>query len=251
MSRRLTRRRAAAMLPLLPWAAAWPAFAQHAPAKRRYGILSLVGDMYTVVEVREATGSRLDRNREQRASVAGGTLDAAVLDEVGALVSQHDPVSRPTSIPSDDAALYTRERQQELFRGRFVHLPDAVANAAKESGATHVLLVTKAWERFAFQFEGGATLGQGGGAGLGFYVEARGHGFLGIYTFIRGTLIDVHTGRITDDRIVNGSELDERTLATPAARLWPSLSEGDKLNALSRMLRKSVREGLGPILATR
>lgn len=250
-----SRRDFAALLPAWPLAAWLPARAQ--TAARRYATMSLVGDMFTVVERREVTGTRIDRNSVAEVRIGSNVMDRAVLGVVNELIVKADPQAKPLTLLVDEPVLY--EKQAQLFDGKFVRLPTALIKAAKDGGATHVFLVTKARGRFAFPLLD-ANPGQGMGEGLGFYIEPfmlvrrsdtgeQAEGFLGIFTYIRATIVDLANEQIVGDRIVLGKDLYSATGNAPGARPWDSLSASDKLKAISELLLKATREGFGPLLA--
>lgn len=251
-----TRRRFAAALPALPLAAWLPSRSQ-APAPRKYATMSLVGDMFYVVERREVTGSRLDRNAATEVRIGSNVMDRAVLGVVNELIVKADAQAKPLTLLIDEPVLY--EKQAQLFDGKFVRLPSAVIQAAKSGGATHVLLVSKQRNRFAFTMLDGSP-GQGAGDGLGFYIEPEmlvknrdsgevAEGFLGIYTHMRATVIDLANEAIVADRPLLATSLYLAIGKAPGARPWDALSATDKLKAIADLAMKTVREQLPPLLA--
>lgn len=250
-----TRRRFAAALPALPLAAWLPTRAQATP--RSYATMSLVGDMFTVVERREVTGTRIDRNGLAEVPIGSNVIDRALLGIVNNEIVKADPRAKPLTLLVDEPVLYAKQAQ--LFDGKFVRLPTALIQAAKDGGATHVLLLTKQEQRFGFKMLTGNP-GQGAGAGLGFYIEPTmqvrnrdsgevAEGFLGLFAHMRATVVDLATEAIVGDRALVDNTLYIAVGNAPGAVPWDSLSAADKLKAISNLAMKTVREQLPPLLA--
>lgn len=250
-----TRRQFNALLPALPLAGWLPAAAQTATA-RKYATLSLVGDMFTVVERREVTGTRIDRNGVAQVRVGSNVIDRALLGIVNDEIVKADARAKPLTLLVDEPVLY--EKQTQLFDGKFVRLPTALIKAARDGGATHVLLLTKQPQRFGFKMLD-SNPGQGSGEGLGFYIEPFMHvrnvnsgesaqGFLGLFAHMRATVVDLATEAVVADRVLADNTLYTAVGNAPGAVPWDSLSAADKLKAISNLAMKTVREQLPPVL---
>jgi hypothetical protein len=251
-----SRRAFATLLPVLPLAAWLPLRAQ-APAPRKYATMSLVGDQFTVVERREVTGTRIDRNGVAEVRIGSNVMDRAVLGVVNDLIVKADPQAKPLSLLVDEPVLY--EKQAQLFDGKFVRLPSALIKVAKDGGATHVLLVSKQIQRFAFTMLH-SNPGQGEGEGLGFYVEPFmwvrsvetgevAEGFLGLFAHLRATIVELATETIVADRPMVGNDLYLAIGKAPGAVPWDSLTANDKVKAIANLAMATVRKNLPPVLA--
>lgn len=257
MSRKLSRRAATLGLIATMAAASASALAQ-AATPRRYALMSLVGDAFTVVERQEQTGSRLDRNAQTEIPLKSDIFDRAALGVVTELIRRADPSANPTSLLLDEPALY--EQQAKLFDGRFVRLPTSIVKAARDAGATHMLLITKFRAPASFRMLD-ATVGQGMLRGLGFYVEPEmrinnvqtqetATGFLGVYALYRVSVVDLLTEAIVDERVVNFTDL-YTTTGSRANREhpWVALDAKEKIKVIAEILMQTLREQLPPLLA--
>jgi hypothetical protein len=250
------RRRFAAVLPALPLAAWLPAAAQ-TTARRKYATMSLVGDQFTVVERREVTGTRIDSNGVAEVRIGSNVMDRAVLGVVNELIVKADPQAKPLTLLVDEPVLY--QKQAQLFDGKFLRLPTALIKAAKDGGATHVLLISKQRSAFGFTMQNGRP-GQGVGEGLGFYIEPLmeirsgktgelAEGFLGLFAYLRATVVELATEEMVADRPMLGNNVHIAVGNAPGAVPWDSLSANDKLKAIANLAMKTVREQLPPVLA--
>ena len=241
---------------LLTVATAGGAAAQIVEA-RRYAIMSLVGDRFTVVERGEVTGSRLDRNPQTEIPLKSDIFDRAALGVVADLMRKSDPRANPTSLLIDEPALYAQ--QLRLFDNRFVRLPTSIVKASRDGGATHMLLITKRREQAAFKMID-AVVGQGTLSGLGFYVEPQmrvgdidtrqvGTGFLGVYAVYRLTIIDLATEAIVADRPVTFTNVYTNAAhGAKGGHPWQALDAKEKITVIADMLMQSLRQELPSLL---
>lgn len=257
LNRKLSRRNATLALIATIAVASTSARAQ-VQAPRRYALMSLIGDAFTVVERREQTGSRLDRNAQTEIPLKSDVFDRAALGVASDLIKQADRRANPLSLLLDEPALY--EQQAKLFDGRFVRLPTAIVKAARDGGATHMLLITKGRGPASFRLFS-SSVGQGTLGGLGFYVEPdmrienidtkeSTNGFLGIYALYRATIVDLMTEAIVGDRVVTHTDVYTTTGDhAKGGHPWRALDAKEKVKVIADMLIHSLREGLPPLLA--
>ena len=225
---------------------------------RRYALMSLIGDSFTVVERQELTGSRLDRNAQTEIPLKSDVFDRAALGVANDLLRKADPRANPTSLLLDEPALYAQ--QQKLFDGRFVRLPTAIVKAAQGGGATHMLLITKDRTQADFKMLD-ARVGQGSLAGLGFYVEPDMRvrnvdskesttGFLGVFAIYRVTIVELATEAVVGERNVAFTKIFTTTGAhAKGGHPWLALDAKEKLKVIADMLMQSLRVELPPLLA--
>jgi hypothetical protein len=227
-------------------------------APRRYATMSLVGDMVVAVQRQEVTGTRMDQNIRTEITVNGDILDRAALAVLNDLIVKNDPAAKPTSLLIDEPVLYAK--QEDLFDGKFVRLPKAIAEAAKSGGATHMLLLTKRRTRLSFKFHVGGRTGQGSASGLGFYIEPdlgvrlsdtkeETEGFLGLFVHLRATVIDLASEAIVADTPVTLTELYINVVSTGGGALpWDALPATEKVRLLSKLLTQSLHSNVPPLL---
>jgi hypothetical protein len=226
---------------------------------RRYATMSLIGDQLVAVERQEVTGTRLDKNLRTEIQVGSDILDRAALGVVNELIVKADATAKPLSLLVDEPALY--EKQSQLFDGKFVRLPTALGKAAKDGGATHLLLLTKQRSNLAFKFVDTRT-GQGTASGLGFYLEpdmkmrsldsgARADGFLGLYVHIRATVVDLSNEAIVADApiVVTDAYINTSAGNAQSAMPWDSLRAREKIKIISEMLMQALRDKVPSLLS--
>ena len=126
MNEKLIRRRDAAFAVAASLTSIGAA-AQTVAGARRYATMSLIGDQLIVVERQEVTGTRLDKNTQTEIKVGGDILDRAALGVVQDLIVKADAAAKPLALLVDEPVLY--EKQSQLFDGKFVRLPTALAKA--------------------------------------------------------------------------------------------------------------------------
>jgi hypothetical protein len=255
--RMTTINRRDAALTLASTLAGFGAAAQPAPGPRRYATMSLIGDQFTAIERQEKTGSRLDKNQQTEIKVGSDVLDRAALGVLNDLIVKADPAAKPLTLLVDEPVLY--EKQARLFDDKFVRLPTSLIAAAKDGGATHLLLLTKQRTALNFRMIDG-RVGQGAAEGLGFYVEPdlnvrnldanqEATGFLGVYVHLRATVVDLGTEAIVGDRSIVVTDLYTNT--GPNAKRgvpWDSLSAKEKVKAIGEMLMKALRDNVPALL---
>jgi hypothetical protein len=231
--------------------------AQTAP--RRYATMSLVGDQLTAVGRAEQVGSHISRNALTEIKINGDIVDRAALGVVNDLIVKSEPTAKPLSLLIDEPVLY--EQQARLFDGQFVRLPLDIVKAAKDGGATHMLLLTKQRATLSFPFDIGGRAGEGTANGLGFYVDPnravrdlnnnrRVEGFLGLYVHIRATVVEFASERIVGDRPIVASEMYINTREGFGGLPWDSLSPQMKVQAVAELLMKALRSDVPPLLNT-
>ncbi|HEU0307320.1 MAG TPA: hypothetical protein VFR30_10170 [Lysobacter sp.] len=253
---RMTRRSVGALLgALTAGAACGVARAQTPP--RRYATMSLIGDALTAVQRQEVTGTRMDQNIRTEIKVNGDILDRAALGVLNGLIAENDPTAKPTALLIDEPVLYAK--QEDLFDGKFVRLPKAIAEAAKAGGATHMLLLTKRRTALSFKFLSGSA-GQGSASGLGLYIDPHKRmqlvstkeeteGFLGLYVHLRATVVDLASEAIVADTPVTLTEMYINVVSTGGGALpWDALPAAEKIRILSDLLTQSLRDKVPPLL---
>jgi hypothetical protein len=233
------------------------AVAQAQPAPRRYATMSLVGDQLTAVERAVQVGSRISRNVVTEIKVNGDIVDRAALGTVNDLIARAEPAAKPLSLLIDEPVLY--EQQARLFDGQFVRLPLDIVKAAKDGGATHMLLLTKRRANLSFPFAVGGRSGDGTASGLGFYVDPdanvrdldnnrRTEGFLGLFVHLRASVVDLTTEAIVGDRDITATAPYINTREGFGGLPWNALPPQQKVQAVADLLLGALRSDVPPLL---
>jgi hypothetical protein len=219
--------------------AALPSAAQ---PPRKFGVLSLIGDSFLIVNHEAAKGTQPASDVRTVLQLPEHAFDNTVAADVREAILQAAPEANAVTL-SGAKTLYPREGEP---------LDDArpvlarVQPAAASAGVTHLVLVTKLHHRADVPIEpkeGEVTL-----HGLGFYVDpavptgnrdAPVAGYLAPFAYFRVWVVDVGRQRIVGYRdIADISPMAPRS-NTSTAQLWGSLSSGEKV----RMMHSIVREG--------
>jgi hypothetical protein len=244
-------------LALGAWGSGFGVAAWGQPAPRRYATMSLLGDQLTAVERGEQVGSRISRHALTEIKVKGDIVDRAALGAVNDLILKTDPTSKPLSLLIDEPVLY--EQQARLFDGPFVRLPLDIVKAAKDGGASHMLLLTKHRANLSFPFTVGGRSGEGLASGLGFYIDSEKavtdlgnnqvvDGFLGLYVHIRATVVELASERIVGDRNIVSTQMYINSRDGFGGLPWDALSPPQKVQAVAELLLKALRTDVPPLL---
>lgn len=236
--------------PPAPAPASAPAAEDKTPRDpNRFAVLSLLGDNVQLVSLTPARGDTV-QSGEWAATPAGG-LDNAVLQALNTAITN--------SAQGREAKLYTSSTRSlfgdpaGLFVGGKLNLPGKLGEAVRQSGAAHLLLVTRSRQepalaaalpsRILTSLEGpGFVLDQRPAAQIGFDGQP-GLPVLAPYVSIRVALVD-----LADLRLKR-----EQSLAV-AARLpvtresarnpWASLSAEQRLQALQALIEAELPRAL-------
>ena len=224
---------------------------------RKYATMSLVGDMLTAVQRDSQTGTRINRNALTEIKVNGDIVDRAALGAVNDLIVKAEPTAKPLSLLIDEPVLY--QQQARLFDGKFVRLPLDVVKAAKDGGATHMLLLTKHRANLSFPFTIGGRSGEGTASGLGFYIDPdrtvgdlgndrSTEGFLGLYVHIRATVVELASELIVGDRDIVATKMYVNTRDGFGGLPWDALQPQQKVQAVAELLLKALRDDVPALL---
>jgi hypothetical protein len=223
---------------------------------RKYAVLSLLGDEMLVVIAGMATGQRLDRNPRNYVR-----LDDPVIDKT-ALLTANETLKRLTG--ADPVLLFARERvmyalQQRLMNeGKaMVNLLDSIKPMVQGTGATHVVLFTKARREARMQLSN-QSLGTGMVEGVGFYVDPytevllveqlqSGTGFVAAFGYFDAALVDLSKGAIVAEQRVTASRAAATSNAV-ATDVWSGISGAQKMRMLQDIIRTEVARTIPELL---
>ncbi len=231
------------------------AWAQGAAPK--VAVLSLFGAELQVVTRKPQTGTNLLRNDVQSVAT-GGILDRAALD-VAEKVLQKMQRLEPVLLTSTSPSLH--KQQERFFADGRVTLPEAFLKAARDDGATQLVLLTRYRGEAHIRVRDG-WVGQGPVEGPGFYIdnvellkdwenkEMR-SGFLGAYAYIRMTLVDLATMRVVREKTLLGNGLVLQSTGDGSLNPWGALTSGQKMEFLNRVVAEELERELPLLLAGR
>lgn len=216
---------------------------------RRLAALSLVGDRIEIVLAQPGVGSNIDRNSRRAIEDAQSGLDSLVLRAVDQAVRKVEPGAPLAMLSLPGSALY--DKPERLFDGRQIALPGAVVDALIAGKATHLIVLSKLRDAVRVPLADGFT-GVGTVRGLGFYVDnevrivmrddtgAHAPGVLAPFVYLRMTLVDVQGGDIVREEMVRAMQAYPTASNPNATTPWEVLSGQQKIDALQRLIDRSV-----------
>ena len=224
------------------------ALAAHGADARKYAVLSLIGDEMLIVGASQSTGQRIDRNSRSYVPLDDPIVDKTVL--LAANEALKDATGKePVLLFGRDRNLYsTQQRLMNEGKG-MVGLLDTIRPLTKNTGATHLVLFTKARREARMQvYE--TAYGNGTVEGVGFYVDPiteilirekqqNATGFVAAYAFFDVALVDLASGAIVGEQRVSAN----RATAAPnsvATEVWSGISGAEKMRMLQGILREEV-----------
>ncbi len=226
-------------------------------AAPRIAVLSLFGAELHVVTRKPQTGSNLIHNDVQIVSM-GGVVDRAALDTAEKVLLKMQRLE-PVLLTSTSPSLH--KQQERFFADARVTLPEAFLKAAREDGATLLVLLTRHRGGAQFRIRDG-WVGQGSVEGAGFYIdlveplkdwqqmEAR-NGYLGAYAYIRMTLVDLATMRIVREQQLQGNGIVLQSTGDGSLNPWGALTNEKKMELLNRVVAEELERALPQLLAGR
>ena len=223
---------------------------------RKYAVLSLIGDEMLIVGASQSTGQRIDRNTRSYVP-----LDDPVVDKT-VLLAANDALKGATG--KEPVLLFGRDRNLYSTQQRLMNegkgmagLLDTIRPLTKDTGATHLVLFTKARREARMQvYE--TAYGNGTVEGVGFYVDPvteilirdkqqNATGFVAAYAFFDVALVDLANGTIVGEQRVAAN----RATAAPnsvATEVWSGISGAEKMRMLQGILREEVARTVPALL---
>jgi hypothetical protein len=218
-----------------------------ADGTRTYVALSLIGDRLDIVTHRPQTGSNLDKNEHAALPLTDTLFDAAALKAVAESVEKSQSKASVVLLAASSPKLYAR--QEGLFDGSRLVIPDDIRAALAKEKATHLILLTKHRGEANLQSANG-LFGSGKLEGLGFYIDSQHYfrrtdtgelaqGCLAPFVYIRLSLVDLQTFEVMKTEVVT------KTATLSAARSsdmnpWNALTQKQKVEMLLEMLGDEV-----------
>ena len=223
---------------------------------RKYAVLSLIGDEMLVVGASSTTGQRLDRNSRNYVRLDDPIIDKTVLLAANETLKGLTGVE-PTLLFARERALYAMQQRLMNEGQGMVNLLGNIKPLVQNSGATHLVLFTKARREARMQLAD-IALGTGTVEGVGFYVDPNTEvivrdkqqnatGFVAAYAYFDVALVDLGKGAIVGEQRVAAS----RTMAAPnsvATEVWSGISGAEKMRMLQGILRQEVARTVPALL---
>ena len=219
-----------------------------------FGVLSLIGDEFSVVTRRMSTGSNADTNDRRAYPVADPLFDRTAATEAESVLAQARPGAPVLRLLIRDARLFALQSNVLASTPESSTVRDALVKLLRDNGVTMLVLVTKRRDEAAFKFVH-STTGIGKLRGLGFYIDPdspnrridtneRADGYVAPYVYIDVAVVD-----ITTMQVVKSVPALESTMVTEAGhkdayRAWDALTAEQKVQALDRLIRHGVAEVL-------
>jgi hypothetical protein len=229
-------------------------------AEAKYAVLSLVGDKLLIVQREMATGSRLDRNTREFVPLPDNSIDQAVVLAVDDALRRAIPGAKPVLLASRRASIYEAvDRAADKDDGAATVF-QAVRPVLADTGATHLVLITKHRHRALLRVRDG-NVGSGYLEGVGFYIdhgslartmdpnEAE-KGFIAPFTYLKVSLIDVASGRVVSEERIVGST-SASTGGRNIGNAWNALSDKDKVERLKQVIREETSRVVPIVVAQR
>jgi len=227
-------------------------------AERSYAVMSLVGDGLLVVQYREKTGSSLPGTTRQTLLMADTVFDRAALVAAEEAVRRADPKAKVTLLGGRDAAVMEAQSRSLGSDGAAQAIADALRPRLPQTGATHLILVTKAQRASQLRVDQ-SLVDTGPLEGLGFYVDrtlltrpegaaADSHGLLAPFAYFTVSLVDLATGRVVAERPVYAYSTYTES-KTGAINPWDALSSQEKVRILEGLVRDEAGKAVTALLA--
>ena len=228
--------------------------------RRTYAVLSLVGDRLLVVQREPSVGSHLDKNMRIFVDLPDNSIDRAVVLAVDDELRRVNPRTTPVLLASRDIRLYNAASLNADQKDGIARVFAAVKPVLAGTSATHLVLVTKHRHRAMLRMDDG-HVGSGTLEGVGFYVDHgtftrsalqtdAERGFIAPFTYLRIALIEIATGRVVAEERVIGSEAVSPDVGS-AANAWRLLTEEQKVERLTRVIRDVTSKNIPRVLAQR
>jgi len=210
---------------------------------RKFGVLSLIGDSFLIVDHQAAKPDLPPISRRTILPLPEHAFDNSIAADVTKAIRQAAPAAAVVTL-AGAKTLYPREGESvDDPRPLLARMQSAVVSA----GITHLVLVTKLLHRADIPLdpkEGEVIL-----EGLGFYMDAAvptGNrevptaGYLAPFAYFRVWLVDAARKRVVGYRDVADISPVPPSNSSSTAALWESLPSGVKV----QMVHALAREGL-------
>lgn len=231
-----------------------------AQEKRVYSVLSLIGDRLDIVIARQQTGTHIDPNRRESIAIDSATFDNTAARAIAAAVKKESVGSEVNMLNTRSPVLFNKHRELFAQSGDRIAMPEAIKDALKGQGATHLFLVTKLREDASISFAGGFGDGKGKLEGLGFYLDgsvitedvasgARARGYIAPFAYFSIALIDLANARVLNKLKATASRAasSSATNADPG-NPWAALSSAEKVSLVNHLIENEIARAVPELL---
>ena len=213
----------------------------------RLGVVSVMGDLITVVTHRPETGSRVDQNQTQQVALGEQGFDRFATQAAIEQARRAWPAAEVLGLELAPRAEI--EAGGWLQAQRFAP-PAAILSRLEADGITHLLLLTRHRAEALLRLRGN-SVGSGHLEGLGFYVDRAlpvrrvdtgelGQGFLAPFAYFQVALIEVAGGRVLAAETLTASSSASAARGTKGLDPWDALDPAQKVAALQRLIRSEL-----------
>lgn len=241
---------------LLVGAVALSAVGQVGGQTQRWAALSLVGNKIEIVGANAEVGSRISQNRRRSVDDAAATLDRYVLQAVERTMRDQDRGASLAMLALPGSVLY--DQPERAFDGRQVALPGPVVDALIAGRVSHLILLTKVRDAARVPLYDSST-GVGTVQGIGFYVDndirlkvrdtgSSADGLLAPFVYVKLSLVDVQSGEVVREEVVREMQAYATAHNPKAAIPWDVLSAEEKIDALRKLIDRSIGEATAKLL---
>lgn len=232
-----------------------------APAKAEgpvYAVLSLIGDKLDVVVPAKNPDNTPAQNVHEYLPIDSPIFDDAAVAAAAGSVKKAVPPAELARLNAN-AVLY--EKQRTLFeeKGDAISMPDAIRQALREQGATHLVLITKHNDDVLKGFINAET-SEGKLEGLGFYFDRSqpvygadrnivAYGSIAPFAWLRVAVIDVRTSRVlARQKITTSTPITTASGVAEGTTPWNALSGEQKMRAIDRLVRREIGRAVSELM---
>lgn len=246
--------------------AAAPVLAQTPPsAKPVYAILSLVGDRLDIVVREIQIGTRINANRRESHEIPGSVFDDVAVAAAAKSVRAAQPGAEVSHLNTRSPVLFAKHRELFDVSQGVMGMPDAIREALKGQGATHLVLITKHREDALFRFNNRESEGAGTLEGLGFYLDTTvetynynaktgdrsksGVGFIAPYAFVTVQVAEFPSAKVLGRKSVADYQMvGSGNSETDVSQPWQAMTAAQKARAVARVVESSVAKAADEVL---
>lgn len=234
------------------------ALAVHAADARKYAVLSLIGDEMMLSGAQQKTGARLDQNARRYIELSDPFADKAALLAVHEVLKETQGVE-PLLLFGRDRKLYHAQARLLDSGGGMEKLLGDIRPLLGNSGATHLILITKDRREARIQLETSA-IGQGMLQGIGYYVDLEtgvkltnsgetAVGFVAAFAYFNASLIRLDTGQVIAEQRVNAASPYTTPSHKSVEDVWGGMPAVDRVRMLRDLVSREVRAMLPKLLS--
>ena len=225
---------------------------------RTYAAISLIADGLRNVGHEGTTGSLLAANPVEVVPMNFDVLELPALRAVLGAVMAADSKAKVMPLKITDAAVYAR--QGNLVSGDRAALPDDMLAPLRQSGVTHLVLVTR--HRAEARMDTGMLqLGTGNVEGVGFYLDRETRlkgigrselttGYLAPFVYLRVALIDLSTLKVINSQVSTAGKVITAADKNVGADPWAILSDPEKIETLKGMIQRQIAGAVSKLLGS-